>query len=205
MGKAKNRYGQYWIPQAEMNKMCGKTIRRGMVWEPETVRFMRAVGKGKVIVHAGAHFGDMIPSLARAAKTLIACEPDETNFQAAKKTVQLSKLTNVQLHQVALHSDDQGVNFLSFKNSAMNRAAEGEPNMPSATIDQICQGVSDIGVIHLDVEGWEEHAIRGGIKTIKRCRPIILVESVPIGVMETLNRNKYKPLFILERNTVFIP
>lgn len=46
------------------------------------------------------------------------------------------------------------------------------------TIDSFmaAQGLAHVDFIKLDIEGWEHHALRGGIETLRRCRPTLLAE-----------------------------
>jgi hypothetical protein len=44
---------------------------------------------------------------------------------------------------------------------------------------------SDIGIVQLDVEGFEEPALKGPQKTIARYRPILILESVPRAFMDS--------------------
>jgi len=36
-----------------------------------------------------------------------------------------------------------------------------------------------VAVVQLDVEGFEEPALEGGLRTISRCRPVIVLETPP--------------------------
>src|SRR5213082_2315512 len=73
------------------------------------------------------------------------------------------------------------------------------------SIDYLCR-TSEIGIIHLDVEGYETPALEGALETIRRCRPIFIVETKPVDAW--LNAN-LAPLGYkagdrpLDANTVF--
>jgi len=47
-------------------------------------------------------------------------------------------------------------------------------NIPTLMIDNLNLQVCDL--IHLDIEGYEKKAILGGVETIKRCKPVIVIE-----------------------------
>jgi hypothetical protein len=55
----------------------------------------------------------------------------------------------------------------------------GIDSVDLVTIDESLPATADIGILQLDVEGYEEFALRGGIGTIRRCLPIIILETVP--------------------------
>ena len=44
------------------------------------------------------------------------------------------------------------------------------------TLDEIIPANEKIAFIKIDIEGGEFHAIKGGIKTIRRCQPVIVFE-----------------------------
>jgi FkbM family methyltransferase len=46
----------------------------------------------------------------------------------------------------------------------------------------------DIGFMKIDVEGFEEKVLRGGVKTIERCRPIMYIEDDRIELSDSLRR-----------------
>ena len=52
-------------------------------------------------------------------------------------------------------------------------------------LDDVLPEGSDVGVLQVDVEGFEEPALKGAINTIARCRPILILETVPAAFMES--------------------
>ena len=53
--------------------------------------------------------------------------------------------------------------------------------VPVFRIDDLVPGDRHVSMIHLDVERHEREALTGALGTIARCRPAILVETVPEG------------------------
>jgi rhodanese-related sulfurtransferase len=63
-----------------------------------------------------------------------------------------------------------------------------------------------VGVIQLDVEGYEAQALAGAMDTIARCKPVVVLETVPRRserVMETLKSLGYSARTRCHTNTVF--
>ena len=60
-------------------------------------------------------------------------------------------------------------------------------SFPVFAIDTLFRGRS-LAVAHLDLEGAEERALRGGWRTIARDRPLITVESLPRS-QQAMHRN----------------
>lgn len=48
------------------------------------------------------------------------------------------------------------------------------PHVPVRTLDSF--GYDDVDCVKIDVEGWELPVVRGAAETIRRCRPVVVVE-----------------------------
>ncbi len=46
-------------------------------------------------------------------------------------------------------------------------------------IDDVIPADRNISIIQLDVEGFEQPALAGAIATIKRCKPVLILENLP--------------------------
>lgn len=63
-------------------------------------------------------------------------------------------------------------------------------------------GFADVSLMKLDTEGFEENVLRGGIETIRRCRPVVCVEQKremslkfglkKLGAVDLLQREGYR-------------
>jgi hypothetical protein len=47
------------------------------------------------------------------------------------------------------------------------------------TVDETVPPDRAVSIVQLDVEGFEQNALMGAYKTILRCKPILLVETLP--------------------------
>lgn len=61
---------------------------------------------------------------------------------------------------------------------------------PVVTLDSL---ELDPCFIKLDVQGWEKHVLLGGLKTLRRARPTLLVETPEPSVVELLAAEGYSP------------
>jgi len=211
---ARNEFGVYCVPAAGRG-FVPRTVRRGRVWEHETLNYMRTI-EGDV-VHAGAFFGDFLPALAASRQgTVWAFEPSLENYRCARITVELNGLENVELIRAGL-SDSAGEAFVtvadgsgkprggtSFLMSSSPRYGRSE-TVPLLTIDGAVPAEARVGLLHLDVEGHEQQALGGALETIRRCRPVVIVETVP--PLEWLERHLpgYGVSQRLDANTVLVP
>lgn len=186
---ARNRYGKYAIPWRSSYRPAARRILSGQVWEPETIDFITShCGTGD-IVHAGTYFGDFLPALSAALSSgtkVWAFEPNPENYLCARQTIACNGIINISLHSLGL-SDRFGMAPLRIEggnNYAMGGASQvleegwfGSIWCPVVRLDDVIPSDRGISIVHLDVEGSESLALAGAIETIRRCRPILILES----------------------------
>ncbi len=185
---ARNEYGTYCVPRSARHRPEAQAILQSRVWEADTLRFMRGI-PGDVI-HAGAFFGDFLPALAAREGMVWAFEPNRESFRCAQITALLNDLQNVTLVNAAL-SDRSGEATL-VTGDRLGRAAgssswlraeapagRSHETVALLTIDETVPGDRQVGVLGLDVEGHEEQALAGALQTIERCRPLLILETLP--------------------------
>jgi FkbM family methyltransferase len=199
-----------------MNRPAAQAILRGEVWEHPTLSYLVHASAGKTVIHAGTYFGDFLPALGAAASKVWAYEPNEENYRCAQATCSLNRLGNVQLFNAALGRASGQVRFQtqSEAGSALggrshvvdhDKAQPGVDSVPSIAIDEVVESKDDIAVIQLDVEGYETAALSGALKTIERCRPMLVLESKPDDQWwsQHLEPLGYQRTRALDDNTVF--
>ena len=217
---AYNRYGGYCVPLELRFGTIAQALFRGKVAEEETIRFLVSGYSGGDIVHAGAFIGDFLPALSKACDEgglVWAFEPARTHYRCSLITLQLNALTNVKLFNAALGdftgeatmltSDENGP--LSGGSRIVATAGEFDvvETIRMVTIDGIIPADRKVSVVHLDVEGQEKQALVGGIQTIRRCRPLLILESVPNDEWMTRHITPlgYRAVGRIENNTILVP
>jgi FkbM family methyltransferase len=209
---AYNEYGAYCLPRAALHRPACQAVLNGDVWERETIAFMSANCANADIVHAGTFFGDFLPALSRAAGAggkIWAFEPSSANHYCAKTTICLNNLWNIELLNAALGSASSRIGFstVNAQGKALGGASHFDPaggteTVTQVRIDDVVPVSRQVAILQLDVEGYEREALRGGQETIRRCRPIIILETVPTG-FATEYRYDFKCR--LAENSVFTP
>ena len=188
---AYNEHGGYCVPIGSIARPSAQRVMAGGVWEPDTLALIReSCGVGD-IVHAGTYFGDFLPFLSRSAvpgARVWAFEPNIEHFRCAEVTIALNGLSNVELlnaglgasqDSAALRVEDETGTRLgggSYVVDAEQVGRAGVQLIDIVAIDDVVPQDRDVGVVQLDVEGFEHDALAGARATIARCRPLIIVE-----------------------------
>jgi FkbM family methyltransferase len=192
---ASNEHGDYCVPQSSQRRPVAQAILNSRVWEADTLNLIRHADPDGDIVHAGTFFGDFLPALS-AARTdgarVWAFEPGSENFRCAQVTITLNGLENVVLTNAALGAstrrallqttDREGVPLGGASRLLANPLGGGPQSKEKVrvlTLDEALASDRRVGVLHLDVEGHEQQALAGAMRTIERCLPLIVLETLP--------------------------
>lgn len=140
-------------------------------------------------VEVGSNIGVLAVPMARAlaarGRRLLAVEPQPVVFQNLCANVAVNGLFNV-ITENAACSDAPG--WLSFQTYALDRPVNsggvsmredgsGNQRVRAQRLDELVPADFDVGLIKIDVEGFEQKVLEGAVKTIARCRPILYVEN----------------------------
>ena len=182
---ANTEWGRFAIPESAKDRWPSRVVLDGRRWEPETTQTVcDAAARGGDVVHAGAFFGDALPALSAAVADgcrVYAFEPNPESFGAARQTVEMNGLRNVWLRQAAL-GPELGTTHLRTSGpdgeplGPVSRVAVDGVEVEVLTIDSVV-GERKVAALHLDVEGWELHALAGAVKTINRGLPTLILEA----------------------------
>ena len=162
-----NREGWWW-PKDDIE--AWKWIPIEIQAIPDLVKW---VPERNLVLHAGGNCGVWSKIYSPLFKEVVTFEPNDINFECFKRNVDEA---NVTIYKAGL-SDKEGfcksVDGDGDKNYGALQIEEADEGIPMMTIDSLNLNPD---LIQLDVEGFEENAIRGAQKTIMRSRPIIIIE-----------------------------
>lgn len=192
---AQNIYGQYCIPDSSRFRIAARTILAGGIYEPETIKFMIEHCVKGDIVHAGTYFGDFLPAISSAVSDkakVWAFEPNKENFKCAERTLELNGIENVTLKNAGLGERPEKLTIVTIDDLGRklggqsrldvydrDKSYSGKEVVDIVTIDKSLPEDREVSIIQLDVEGHELKALKGAMKTIRRCRPILILEIWP--------------------------
>lgn len=205
---------RYFIPAYAKHRPACRAFLKGKYYEPRThelIAYLLNRRPGN-IVHAGAFFGDMLPSFSAScgeAGTVYAFEPLLENYVLARLTVDHNRLSNVALFNSALgdrtapcrvdNVSEPGVHA----GGASTISQTGAASSATLTIDGL--GVQQLSVLQLDVEGFEATVLSGARATMARCRPVILVEDNERNCDDLLRGAKYRSVGAIPNLNVWTP
>lgn len=201
---AANEHGSYCVPRKASHRPACRAILRGDVYERETIEFLRDHAEGD-IVHGGTFFGDFLPAISRAYEQVWAFEPNPDSFKCAEITIRLNDLANVNITNAAMGRTEGRLSLRTEQDGQYLGGGSFLVDEPGETfvvaIDSVIPSDRRIGMIHLDVERFEGPALEGARRTIERCRPTIVLETVP----ENISGLGYREVGTVNRNRIFKP
>ena len=159
----------------ELTKTEGK-------WERDILtQALEYVDNFSTAIDGGAHIGTWSIPLAEHFQAVHAFEPDPENYDCL--LLNTKALPNVTLHHKALGAEaglktlvsgyqNSGMNFINPNGKAIETPISY--NVQLTTIDSL--ELHDVGLIKLDLEGYEYFALKGAMKTIALCKPVLVLE-----------------------------
>jgi FkbM family methyltransferase len=196
---AQTHYGRVLIPDTEVeyHNVQGSGVYVEHVYIEKVLAILKDRPRG-VVVDAGANYGFWSLALAPLADQVIAIEPQRGIHQMLCGTVVLNDLTFVVFpHQVALgeQSGQIEIALVDYNQPGMfgglsvgcrSYPPEQDKCPPFKVIgwepvrvvalDDCLDVAQPVSFIKMDIEGSEERALRGAVKTIARWRPPMFVE-----------------------------
>ena len=151
--------------------------------------YAQVVRPGDVVIDAGANWGVhslYLAKLVGAAGRVHAFEPHPQVVEELRWHVGQNGLRQVMIHQCGLYSSEGMIPFVLGENSKTSHIAAGDEakgearrvEVPSRTLDKVVaeEGITNIRLIKVDVEGAEGELLKGAEATIRRDRPHLVVE-----------------------------
>ena len=177
-----------------LNKCCiSDELRSNNIWEKflhDT--FEKYITKDSIVLEGGCHIGSHTLKLASLCKQLYGFEPLPSSNKLLVDNISINNIDNVTIFNKGLSNiiSKEKYQWISENNPGgaglcnnclgdlsdfRNTIGNEIINVDLTTIDSL--NLDQLDFIKLDIEGYEKYAIEGGINTIKKCKPIITIES----------------------------
>jgi FkbM family methyltransferase len=171
MGQALLRYGE--CCEIEIRLLLSLLKLPGMVIE--------------VGANMGVHTVPMATELARQGRSMLALEPQPIIFQQLCANLALNGLMNVTALSYACGSEKGAVSFEvpdyrslgNFGSTSMHTGSESNTRhatVPCIRLDDLVPDAT-VGLIKIDVEGYELQVLEGSSKILARSLPVLYVEN----------------------------
>ncbi|HYD17738.1 MAG TPA: FkbM family methyltransferase [Patescibacteria group bacterium] len=142
------------------------------------VSLAQKAGKDKLVLDIGANIGAIGQALEHSGFTVESFEPQPEVFNLLTRNVK-GKCHNIALASRAgktvmpkIRYDE--VNNFGGISIGTTSKAHGGIEVQVETLDSF--NFQNVGLIKIDVEGFEEEVLRGAVNTIMRCSPILYLE-----------------------------
>lgn len=138
-----------------------------------------ALDRQIIALDIGANVGIWTVLLARHPNVarVISFEPSPQNLTYLKHNIQSNKVEHkVQIIEAAA-SNEEGTSFFDDEGSGatMRLAEQGRLSVSTVIVDKVVQS-DEVGLIKIDVEGFEPTVLAGCWRTIEQNRPILYIE-----------------------------
>ena len=173
--------------QLDLNEICDRNIYF-LSYQDKYVHdsIIKLCKNGMVALDIGANIGAYTFKMAQLVSEkgqVIAFEPTSWAFSKLKKNVELNNFNNIILNRIAL-SNESKTEKRHFRSSWLVKGGQN----PISKTDDIIQfimlddyllknSISKVDFIKLDVDGFEFQVLQGAAKTLKECKPIIILET----------------------------
>jgi FkbM family methyltransferase len=171
---------------------CGisNTIKNNQIWEPYLHSiFDRFINENSVVIECGCHIGAHTLKMASLCRTLYGFEPMPETHAVLQKNIESNGITNTIIYKKGV-ADKAGLTKFSWiphdnpGGSGLENNPMGKPPWIASTNQDIAVELTTIDSLNLDkldfmkidVEGYETLVIEGGLNTIQKCKPMIVME-----------------------------
>lgn len=130
--------------------------------------------KDKIFLEVGTHVGYYAVRMAKLYGKVIAVEPNPQSIECLKKNIELNNVDNITIIPVACGDIEETKPIgLMEGGTSFHRRNTPSINVQVKKLDSL---VEHADVVKIDVEGWEEQVVRGGLELINRSKPVIFIE-----------------------------
>lgn len=157
---------------------------------PQREKAFEYVTDWSLCIDLGANVGIFSRHFATRFDEVWAIEPLSDNIEC----LQLNVPKNVRIMQVAVGQECRNTTIYKTPKSlggafvcddsevdvpVIAQDPSLREDVPMITLDSL--EIPRLGLLKLDIQGSEVIALRGGVATLKRCRPVVLIEEKPLG------------------------
>ena len=170
----------FWFPDYDTHfpRLLTKSLKNDGVaryqWRARDTA-VAACEQKRICIDIGANVGLWSCDLVKHFDQVIAFEPVQEFIDCFEKNV---VATNYTMHRMALGRTESFINMNIVQgntgHSHINKESFGQGTIPLKTLDSF--NFTNVDMIKIDVEGFEEEILAGAMETIKLNKPILVIE-----------------------------
>lgn len=173
-------------------------------WSSHLRCIEKYVTQHHVVVQAGGNLGMYPRLLAKHFNLVFTFEPDPLNFSCLQKNLAETYNVTSYLGAVGAEKGTCLVQRRDMGNVGMHQVTTEKPgDTPMYALDEF--NFSHVGLLMLDIEGYEYKALQGAQNLIERNKPIIFLERPGDDSTDFLVRMGYEQAETSEMDVVFRP
>lgn len=159
--------------------------------------FSKFIHKNSVIFDIGANTGiySLISGIITVEGQVYSFEPNPVNLKRLKKNIELNSSKNITVIPKAVGGDQKKISFTVLKEDVLSDTSSAIESfskntysgtlewknieVEQITLDSFCEDnkIEKVDLIKIDVEGYEVSVLEGAIDTIRKHKPLILLET----------------------------
>lgn len=166
----------------------GTELIYSRIHEPQASKLLPYIARpGDVVLECGANIGYytlLLSKLVGEQGQIIALEPNPAACYLLRANLHLNRVTNVKVHELAVGNKDGTSQFYirgAFNLSSMTLESNGVIETREVKVQKIDTLIEQLALpkldlVRMDIEGYEAAALEGGIDSLRRFRPRLLIE-----------------------------
>lgn len=177
------------VYKVDPSVLVARAILTDGVWEPAETHFIkRWLRPGMTVADVGANLGYYTLLCSRLVGNqgqVHAFEPTPRTFAILSENLRINGCSNVQTRSCAVGSQAARLQLVEtprYSGSGSNRLGLEAGDTEVITLDSLQW--QTLHLLKVDVEGFDLQVLRGAVETLRRCRPVVLVEVNPDGLMK---------------------
>lgn len=176
-GQIKQTFDGFYIYKNYV--LCSNHFEASVFYHRHSIDELKSLDKihGKNIIDAGGFIGDSaLVFSGYTDKKIYSFEASAKNIKKMKKNIALNHVENIEPVYCALGDKDYEKLCLSGESSMVEIVENSEECVVSRTLDSFVEEKGfDVGLIKVDIEGFEQHFLKGAEHTIKSQKPALLI------------------------------
>ena len=168
-------YKHFQLPNQNYYEQNIFDYKHGLIFLPKTtLKFLY----NKDFIDCGAYIGDSAIVFEKSfnPRKIYAFEPDKEIYDSLLETIKLNDLKKVVPIKMGVGAFENAANFLLHHSLSKVTSNNSDIKIEVTTIDRyVSERNLDVGLIKMDVEGFELDALKGAVKTMEQFKPVLYI------------------------------